>query len=192
MALTVADRPVRPLTADDVLRMLEAGILADGERVELLHGVLTAVNAQSPGHVETVSAIHRWLVRSLALDRFELRLGAPFAVPDRTSLPEPDLMVLERRDLRRGRHPDVALLLVEVSWSSLRVDTRLKPALYAAAGVPEYWVADVEARALLVHRDPAASGYSAVERLGPEATLRPGVLGLPPVPVAELLPETAG
>ena len=50
MALTVADRDVRPLTVDEVMRMVELGILAEDERVELLHGVLTEKAVKGPEH----------------------------------------------------------------------------------------------------------------------------------------------
>ena len=55
MVLTVADRPVRPLTADEVIRMEQLGILSEDEPVELLHGVLTVVSAKTPAH-EAVDA----------------------------------------------------------------------------------------------------------------------------------------
>jgi len=50
MPLTVGDRDVRPLTADEVLRMVELGVLGEDERVELLHGVVTTMSPQSEGH----------------------------------------------------------------------------------------------------------------------------------------------
>ena len=50
MALTVGEREVRPLTADEVVRMVEVGILSEDDPVELLHGVLTVVSAKSPEH----------------------------------------------------------------------------------------------------------------------------------------------
>jgi hypothetical protein len=48
MALTVGERAVRPLTADEVVRMVELGILSEDEPVEVLHGVLTKVSAKTP------------------------------------------------------------------------------------------------------------------------------------------------
>lgn len=42
MAFVLGDREIRPLTAEEVLRMVEAGVLHEDEPVELLHGVLTA------------------------------------------------------------------------------------------------------------------------------------------------------
>ena len=79
MALTVGDRPVRPLTQDEVLLMVEAGILGDDEPVELLHGVLTAVSAKTPGHEAVKLRLVRWLAAGAAAGRFDVRIeGAGF------------------------------------------------------------------------------------------------------------------
>jgi Uma2 family endonuclease len=180
MAFTLGDRPVRPLTADEVLRMVDAGILGEDERVELLHGVLTAVSPKSPQHVAVKLRLVRWL-SSLDGDRYVVRTEDPLAVPDRTSLPEPDIAVVHRDDTTIA-HPAAALLVVEIAASSLRTDTQVKPALYAAAGVPELWVVDVPGREVRVLREPAAGGYAAERRAGRAEALQ--ALRVPAPPLA--------
>jgi hypothetical protein len=170
MGLTVGDRNVRPLTAEDVLRMVETGILSEDEPVELLHGVLTAVSAKAPRHVAVKMRLVRWLMGADP-DRYAVRTEDPLAVPDRTSLPEPDIAVVERDDTTIA-HPTSALLVIEVAVASLRVDTTVKPALYAAARVPELWVADVVGRQLRVFRDPRGATY-AEEHVHAAPTIRP-------------------
>jgi Uma2 family endonuclease len=54
--------------------------------------------------------------------------------------------------------------LIEAADSSLRFDRQIKMPVYGAAGIPEYWIADVERELLIVHRDPQADGYKTVER----------------------------
>jgi Uma2 family endonuclease len=70
--------------------------------------------------------------------------------------------------------------------SSRERDLRIKPRLYAAAS-PEYWVLDLEAGRIIVHRHPDDNGYREVNLHGPDALLQAEQLALPPLPVAELL-----
>jgi Uma2 family endonuclease len=186
MALTVGDRAVRPLTADEVLRMVEVGILSDDERVELLHGVLTAVSPQSEEHVAVLQRLQRWLAPMVVAGTHDVRVQVPLAVPDRTSLPEPDVAVVERDDSCLA-HPRSALLVIEVAVSSLRTDTRIKPPLYAAARVPELWVVDVAARRVAVFTEPRDDGgYASESRAGPEGLLQPRALDVPALDLAAL------
>ena len=76
-------------------------------------------------------------------------------------------------------HPNTALIVVEVSDSSLGLDRR-KAGLYAAAGVPEYWILNLVARRLEVHRHPVADAeqefghrYEQVSALGEDQTIAP-------------------
>ena len=184
MALTVGDRPVRPLTQDEVVRMVELGILDEHEPVELLHGVLTAVSAKTPEHEAVKVRLVRWLAAGAAAGTFDLRIAGPVAVPDRTSLPEPDFAVVERDDAIV--QPATAMLVVEVAVSSLRVDTTIKPDLYAAAGVPEYWVVDAGERRLRVYADPGPGGYATMRTVS-DGTLTPTAFEADPLDVAALL-----
>lgn len=186
MALTVGDREVRPLTADEVLRMVEAGILSEDEPVELLEGVLTEVSPKSPAHAEVMARLGRWLAPLVVAETHDVRTEHPLVVPDRTSLPEPDVAVVERGDYSK-RHPETALLVVEVAVSSLTTDTKVKPRLYASAGVPELWVVDVAGRCVRVFTDPCAEGYAAERVAGEGEVLQPSTLDVEPLAVSELL-----
>lgn len=177
MALTVGDRVVRPLTADEVLRMVELGVLSEDEPVELLHGVLTEVSPKSPAHEAVKLRLIRWLAPGMAAGTYDVRVEAPIVVPDRTSLPEPDIAVVAAPG-DPLRHPTTALLVVEVAVSSLAIDTKVKPALYAAAGVPELWVVDVDARRLRVLTEPGPGGYLRLDVLAPPARVRPDRLAV--------------
>jgi Uma2 family endonuclease len=183
MAFTLGDRPIRPLTADEVLRMVEAGILGADRRVELLHGVLTEVSPQKPQHVEAIVRLTRWL--DAAIPRFLVRAQFPLTVPDRTSLPEPDVAVVEPGDYRDA-HPEGALLVIEVALSSLAVDMKVKPELYAAAGVPDYWVVDIAAKRVRVFREPGGDGYGSQALLGPDGVAEPVAVDVPPLDLAGL------
>jgi hypothetical protein len=69
--------------------LVAAGILDDDEPVELLHGMLTEKSVKSPEHEELKTRLIRWL--DPAADAHRVRVGGAFIVPDRISLPEPDI-----------------------------------------------------------------------------------------------------
>jgi Uma2 family endonuclease len=182
MAFVVGDRPVRPLTADDVMRMVDAGILSEDERVELLHGALVEVSPPSPEHAAVKARLVEWL---FAPERYAVRTEDALVVPDRTSLPEPDIAVVERGEYLHA-HPATAHLVIEIAIASRTIDTKVKPPLYAAGGVPEYWVVDVPARRLRVFREPRADGYGSETIVGPEGRLEPLAVDVAPLDLGEL------
>lgn len=181
--------PRRLLTADDVLRMVEAGVLAPEERVELIEGQLVVMSPHTLPHMSCIGALTEMLVKrasdaAVVWVQLSLRL-------DPHNQPEPDFALLRRRadNYRRGEHPSAndALLVIEVSQTSLRYDRGLKAELYAAFGVPEYWVVDVVGRAVVVHREPGAKGYRDVTTAHDGATLRPALLPSVELNVSEIL-----
>jgi Uma2 family endonuclease len=180
MAFTVADRAIRPLTADEVMRMVRVGILGEDHRVELLHGVLTAVSPQDPPHAVIVQRLTAWLAPLMVAGTHDVRVQLPLVVPDPTSLPEPDVAVVEH-DPATIAHPTTAALVIEVADSSLRVDTTIKPPLFAAAGVPELWVVDVRGRRLRTFTDARPDGYASERTVAGDATITPGRVDAPPL-----------
>jgi Uma2 family endonuclease len=84
-------------------------------------------------------------------------------------------------------HPATAALVIEVAVSSLRRDFGLKSALYAAAGVLEYWVVDLDGERIVVHRQPRDDGYAEIEERAAGATLQAASVALPALDVGELL-----
>jgi Uma2 family endonuclease len=97
-----------------------------------------------------------------------LRIEGGFVVPD--------VMVIE--PLRPGTHPETALLIAEVSVTTLRYDQR-KAVRYARAGVDEYWVVDGPGRRLIQHLDPTPDGYERVETHTGDATVTAQAGGAP-------------
>lgn len=150
----------RRLNIDEYHRMIETGILADGERVELLEGVLVAMSPQQAAHAWAIEWLNRFLARALG-DEFRLRPQLPLSLGE-INEPEPDLAVVAATSRVRGRHPDSALLVVEVSGAeSLARDRKLKASLYARFGIPEYWLVDLERQRVEVFTepDPATGAY---------------------------------
>lgn len=83
-----------------------------------------------------------------------IRAQLPFEV-DEFNDPFPDFSVLSGgpRDFLNG-HPNTAALVVEVSDTTPQLDMTEKAERYTTAGVPEYWVFDLNGRELQVYRDP--------------------------------------
>lgn len=184
MALSVGDRAVRSLTADEVMAMVEAGILPEDEPVELLHGVLTEKSVKTPAHEAVKVRLVQWLAPNADAGGYQVRVESPMVVPDRTSLPEPDFAVVTRTDAID--HPTTALLVVEVAVSSLRTDLTIKPALFSAAGVPELWVVDVPARRLRIFAEPRSNAYSHRAVRDSEGCARPRHVQVEPLDLAGL------
>lgn len=180
VAVTLA-APIHRLSYDDVMRMVEAGVLDENARVELLDGVLVDLNPTGPYHDGLVARLTKRFVRALP-EEYELRPQLQFNLPGGDFV-VPDLMVVDPA-LGVDRQPTTASLVIEIAHTSQRHD-RDKAARYAAAGVEEYWIADIVARLVLVHRDPGPHGYATVTEHR-EGVLVP-LIGTPEVPVAELL-----
>ena len=96
----------------------------------------------------------------------------------------PDLTLVE--PLPRTQQPTSALLVVEVAQTAQARD-RDKARDYAAADVPEYWIVDLAARDVTVHRSPMAGIYEEVVAYVDGESVRLILADAPPVPISELL-----
>ena len=142
-------------TTVDYHKMAEAGILRDDDRVELIEGEIVEVPPQHSRHATGVRLAEDAL-RALFGAGFEVRAQLPLAL-GQYSEPEPDVAVVvgTPRDFMDA-HPTSALLVVEVADTTLSFDRDTKGSLYAAAGIPEYWIVNLVHRQLEIYRDPGA------------------------------------
>jgi Uma2 family endonuclease len=176
---------VRPLRRDEYDRLVALGCFED-ERIELLGGALVEMSPQGAPHAYVVSRLAKLVTRTIG-DRAEVRSQLPLgATAD--SEPEPDLALVPNDDYSR-EHPTRAFLVVEVADSSLRKDRRIKAALYAQVGIPEYWIVNLDARAVEVYRQPAGGAYASVTTHGAGEVLRPQAFDDIEVPVDAILPS---
>jgi len=146
----------RLIRVEEYHRMIQAGILGEDERVELLEGVIVAMTPQSPPHARRIQWLTRYLVRTLG-DEYAVRPQLPLTLGERNE-PEPDLAVVRAESGTEDRHPGTAILVIEVAGESLRRDRRIKAALYARFGIPEYWIVNVEERVVEAFSDPDTAG----------------------------------
>lgn len=153
-ALEQSGYVVRPLRRAEYERLVEAGAF-DNERVELLEGFLVEMSPQKASHASAIEVLAE-LLYSARQPGQKVRVQLPLALGDESE-PEPDLCVVPAGD-HRQRHPSQALLVIEVAESSLAKDRR-KAALYARAGVPEYWLVDVGGQRVEVRSQPEGGAY---------------------------------
>ena len=154
------DTPTRRrFTVDEYCAMADAGILAEEERVELLDGEIFVMPPIGPPHEDGTTRLSRDLILRLG-DRAWVRVQNSVRLND-YGLPEPDIAVVRFRDDYHRNRPTPAdvLLVIEVADSSLRRDRELKLPHYAAAGIPEVWIANVPARQVEAFHDPVDGVY---------------------------------
>jgi Uma2 family endonuclease len=145
---------------------LEAfGILKE-QHLELVEGELISKMGKKRPHVNALTMLMAWLVQVFGARFVNPEAPIDVALEDNPiNEPEPDLIVL-RRELSNfvsgNPRPEDLDLVAEIADSSLNFDLTTKAALYARAGIVEYWVLDVMNRRLIVHRNPQAGRYSSV------------------------------
>lgn len=165
--------PRRRFTVAEVEAMVEAGVMDEDERVELIGGELVPMSPKGNQHeVVKIALLRRWY--RAAPDDFEIAPETTFRLSDDTYL-EPDVVIYRRAEGLKGLSGPSVLLVIEIADSSLRYDMGRKAALYARFGVRDLWVIDAVKLVTRVFRAPSEQGYdesrefSASERLVPLA-----------------------
>jgi Uma2 family endonuclease len=154
LAPAIPQAPVWRLTVSQYHQMLQAGILKEGDPIELLEGCLVQQMTEHPRHSLSTDLVREQLEATIPA-KWHVRSPHPITTGD--SEPEPDATVVrgKRRDYR-NRHPagkDVGLM-VEVADSSLELDRGTKQRIYARARIPVYWIVNLLDRQVEVHTDP--------------------------------------
>jgi Uma2 family endonuclease len=102
---------------------------------------------------------------------------------------KPDLLIHPISIGTYDLHPFDALLVIEIADTSLRYDVKTKLPLYAAHGVPEYWVVHAATLVTAVYRRPSGDGYAVTEEVAPDARLVPSLVPHLAVSLNDLLLE---
>ncbi len=185
---------VRRVSRDEYYQMADLGMFRD-QRVELIAGKIIRMPAQRDPHAISVSITHDAL-KAVFGAGYWVRSQLPLSLLKRSE-PEPDASVVlgQARDYLGKGHPTNALLVVEVSDTTLSFDRRYKAGLYARAGIADYWIVNVEDRQLEVLRNPVADpskrfgyGYADVSILRDGQTVSPLSMPTAVIRVADLLP----
>ncbi len=156
-------------------------------RLELIEGEIVVMSPIGGKHTHCINQFNRRLVR-LVGDGFLVSVQNPVRLANDTE-PQPDLAVVRDRDYGdRNPGPGDVLLLVEVSDSTLRYDRDVKLPLYAAAGIPEVWLADFKGARLLRFSDPRDGRYQAIAEARRGETLTSLALPAVAIAAADVLP----
>lgn len=150
----------------DYERMVDAGILGKQDRVELIGGEILDMAPIGQSQGSLVAALNQALVLACHVRAIVFTQG--FLWLDHWNVPQPDLYAMGSRP-----GPPDAFLVVEVADSSLRYDREVKLPLYAGAGIPEYWIVDVQRRVVDAYRRPESGSYAekATHRGGDQVAL---------------------
>lgn len=145
-------------TREQYHKLFRDGFVSLRERCELIAGEIILKCPLERGYVECCRATFDLLGKVGGAGR--AGLGWSVAVSDYDE-PRPDIIVLSRPSGEFVRYPgpEDVLLVVEVTIASPNFACGAKSQLYARAQVPEYWILDVNARRLIVRRDPSPEGY---------------------------------
>jgi Uma2 family endonuclease len=167
--------PRRVFTVEDISRMIEAGILREDEKFELVEGEIVMMAAKGITHELIKSALNIAVVRALP-DHLTLGVEVTLRLTDTVML-EPDIAVFPKELLTRSSKgfarldPGEAHLVIEVAATSLAYDRGLKARLYGRHRVRELWVVDANERATFVHTGPSGDGWSSIIKRGPQDAL---------------------
>jgi Uma2 family endonuclease len=179
------DIEMRRWTREEYDRLVATGMFAPGERVELVDGEILQMTPQGSVHATVIQLLQEKL-RKVFGPAFSIRPQLPIALaPD--SEPEPDLAVVPGNPLAYwDAHPASALLLVEVSDTTLEHDRRRKGALYARRGIQDYWIVNLIDHCVEVYREPRRGAYRSCQRFIAGESLAPLAAPDAVIPVADL------
>jgi Uma2 family endonuclease len=169
--------PVRRFSVAEYEELARLGILDEDDNVELLEGWIVPKITKHPPHDNTIDVLQYLLMRMLPLGWY-VRVQNSVVTAD--SVPEPDLAVVRGEPGIYGdkhpRGPDVSLI-IEVADSTVLRD-RAKAAIYARAGIPHYWIVNLDDRQIEVFGQPKGKG---AERVYSSREVLPGDASLPVV-----------
>ncbi|HEV3262784.1 MAG TPA: Uma2 family endonuclease [Gemmataceae bacterium] len=185
-----ADPEPRRWTKTEFYEMAELGWFR-GQRVELIEGQVMVLSPQKFAHYATVDKGGE-VLRATFASGFWVRTQAPINLGTHSE-PEPDVSVVQGSRGDYTAHPTTAVLLVEVSETTLANDRGPKASLYARAGIADYWIVNLVRTQLEVYRDPGPDpaqpfgfGYATRIVLSAQDVVSPLAAPQQPIAVADL------
>lgn len=154
----------RLFTVKEFHRMIETGILKEGDPVELVRGEIIQMAAIGSKHASCVRRVSA-VLRSRLGDAVFVDTQNPIELGE-YSEPQPNVALLRpRADFYAEAHPksEDVFLLVEVSDTTLRFDRSVKIPLYAEEGIAEVWIVNLSDESVEVYRSPSPTGYESVQ-----------------------------
>ena len=150
---------------DEYHKMSEAGILSEDDRVELIEGEIIKMSPIGSRHAACVKRLNALLNRRVGQAAI-ISVQDPIRLDD-YSEPEPDIALLKFRDDFYSQSlptADDVLLIIEVADTSVEYDRSVKLPLYARAGIPEVWLADLPGDGVEAYSEPVNGAYQKFRR----------------------------
>jgi len=149
------------LTVQDYELLASSGAFPDDARTELIEGKIYVMAPAHRRHARVHTHLLVRLVPALSAIRSELEVltGASVAMPPHSE-PMPDIAIVAREETEKVASVAAAKLLIEISQSTARADLGRKARVYAANGVPEYWVIDLKRDVIRQHWTPKGTAYA--------------------------------
>jgi Uma2 family endonuclease len=172
--------PRRAFTVEDITRMIEAGIIGEDEKFELIEGEIVMMAAKGIAHERIKSALMIAVVRALP-DHLTAGVEVTLRLTN-TVLLEPDIAIFPKELFKKSStgfarlDPGEAALVIEVAAASLAYDKGLKARLYARHRVKEFGVVNANERTTHVHTGPSGEGWSSIVKCGPQDALATSAL----------------
>lgn len=154
----VEPRP-RRWTKEEYHQMGELGWFED-QHVELLDGEIVEMPVPGNPHCVSTDNVYEVLRGLFPKESHWVRMQMPLNLGLDTE-PQPDVAVVAGAKTSFTDHPTAALLVVEVSDTTLSIDRGRKGSLYARAGISDYWIVNLVNRQLEIYRNPMADPTAA-------------------------------
>lgn len=170
-------QPVRlRFSVDEYYKMIELGLLKDCEKAEIIDGELVKKMTIGDRHAAAVNALNLFFVKSVP-ESILVSIQNPLRITDFDE-PEPDLVLADLTKYDGKRHPraNEAILVIEVSDSTLKYDRDVKLSLYADAEIQEVWIVNLINNIVEVHQQPRAGIYQLAKIFNPGEAIRSSVL----------------
>lgn len=178
----------RVFSAGEYHRMIDAGILAEDDRVELIEGDIVKMSPIGSRHAACVKRLNSICNRK-AGQSFIVSVQDPIHLDD-FSEPQPDIALLKHRDdFYSNSLPatDDVMLVIEVANTSVEADRNVKLPLYARAGIPEVWLANLPEDRVEAHSNPVKGVYQKIRVFRRGESLSPELIPDLVVKVEEIL-----
>jgi Uma2 family endonuclease len=146
--------------------MVEAGVLAENEKIELVEGEIVVMAAKGYAHERIKNALVEALFKAKSAD-IEIGVEMTLQFAPRI-LFEPDIVAIPKPKMRKSEanfvtvEPGGCLLLIEIAVTSVRFDRGRKASLYAKVGVQEYWVVDANERLTWIYTGASDTGWASI------------------------------
>ncbi len=188
MSALTAALPHRKFTIEEYHNFIETGVFKPEERLELWEGEFVEMSPIGKRHASCVNYLIE-LLRDFLGKNVIISPQNPIVLND-FSEPQPDIALLRRReDFYRSENATAkdVLIAMEIADTTLKYDRDTKFPRYAASGIEEAWLIDLENDRVEIHSEPTEFGYSLVKILHRGQTAESSVLPEIKITIDEIL-----